>query len=106
MEDQNMATSSTSSSSPYEIIDIGGSKLCEYLLRALQRNFFNHSEGEVPYISDIFASTDEGLQLWSTITSLPTSYQTREEMDLLHRWRTDIAKHIRPGSSLFDLGSG
>ncbi|KAL2417896.1 hypothetical protein ABEF95_005525 [Exophiala dermatitidis] len=106
MDYQNMATSSTTSSSPYEIIDIGGSRLHEYLLKALQRAFFNHPKGDAPYVSDIFVSTDEGLQLWSTITFLPTSYQTREEINLFRRWGTDIAKHIRPGSSLFDLGSG
>ncbi|EXJ92220.1 hypothetical protein A1O3_00770 [Capronia epimyces CBS 606.96] len=102
----NMVSQPSQNANSYDIIDIGGSKLRDYLLAALQRDFLNKKDPEVPYVSDIFTSSDEGLELWSTITSLPTWYQTREEIDLLRRWGPDIAKHVRPGTSLVDLGSG
>jgi uncharacterized SAM-dependent methyltransferase len=46
------------------------------------------------------------MEIWSKIITLPTWYQTREEIGLLQRWGPDIAQHIEAGSSLVDLGSG
>lgn len=51
-------------------------------------------------------SDDEGLKLWSQITHMPRYYQTRDEIELLQQNSREIVKHIVPGCTLLDLGSG
>ena len=93
-------------STGYKIIDIGGGNLKEYFLRVLQEGFLECDTGTTPFVQGTFASSDEGMKIWSQIISRPSWYQTREEIDLLKKWGVDIAEYIQPGTLIFDLGSG
>jgi len=89
------------------IIDIGGSKISDYLRKVLMSNLIQKCRGGGRrFLPDPFMSDDRGLQLWRELTHLPEYYQTREEIESLKYHGTDIAKHILPGSTLVDLGSG
>ena len=93
-------------STGYRIIDIGGGNLKEYFLRVLHEGFLECETGTTPFVQGTFASSDEGMKIWSQIISRPSWYQTREEIDLLKKWGVDIAEYIQPGTLVFDLGSG
>ena len=43
-------------------------------------------------------SSDDGMKLWSRIISLPTWYQTREEIELLEHCGLDIAAYVPTGA--------
>jgi uncharacterized SAM-dependent methyltransferase len=55
--------------------------------------------------SELFFYGD-GLAKWCQITSLPEFYQSWNEIELLEHHGADIAKEIKPGSTVIDMGCG
>ncbi|KAL2832631.1 hypothetical protein BDW59DRAFT_139507 [Aspergillus cavernicola] len=64
-------------------------------------------DGRFPFLPDtVIWNSDKCAELWTQLALRPEYYQTWEEIALLEKNGTEIAKHIRPGSVLIDLGPG
>lgn len=95
------------------IVDIGGGELQSYNKSLLEQKLFWSEEpfttrkGHVQRVlptSIIYG--DNGLELWATITSLPSYYQTRGEAALFAQNSRTLGRWIQKDSVLIDLGCG
>ncbi|KAJ1679998.1 hypothetical protein EV182_000899, partial [Spiromyces aspiralis] len=96
-----------------QILDIGGGEIQAYNKALLEKKLFwgqgpfttlkGHVQRVLP-TSVIYG--DKGLELWASITHLPSYYQTREEAALLVENSPDLARWIQKDSVLIDLGCG
>ncbi|KAF1736172.1 Ergothioneine biosynthesis protein 1 [Beauveria bassiana] len=95
------------------ILDIGGSDISSYNRALLNKKLlwsqepFATIEGHVKRVlptSVIYGN--KGLELWSSITYLPSYYQTRGETALLVENSGQLAAWIQRDSFLIDLGCG
>lgn len=88
------------------VIDIGGSQLPHILRGMLENNLIQPDSTGKRLLSSPLLSDDIGLKLWSKLTYLPNYYQTTDEIELLQQNGQEIASHVAPGSTIFDLGAG
>ncbi|CCT76195.1 uncharacterized protein FFUJ_14172 [Fusarium fujikuroi IMI 58289] len=96
-----------------QVLNVGGGKLQSYNKALLEKKLFwtqgpfttltNHVQRVLP-TSIIYG--DKGLELWASITHLPSYYQTRGEAALLIENSEDLARWIQKESVLIDLGCG
>lgn len=96
-----------------QILDIGGGDVQSYNKALLEKKLFwsqgpfttiaGHVQRVLP-TSIIYG--DKGLELWSSITHLPSYYQTRGEAALLVGNSQELARWIQKDSVLIDLGCG
>lgn len=91
-----------------EILDIGGSVMCDGILDRLKEALLNHKpDNQKPLVlPDELLYDDVGLDIWARIIFTPEFYQTRDEIELFERNSAEIAKHIPLGSVMVDLGAG
>lgn len=96
-----------------QILDIGGGEIQSYNKALLEKKLFWSQEpfttlkGHVQRVlptSIIYG--DKGLELWASITHLPTYYQTRGEAALLVENSGELERWIQKDSVLIDLGCG
>ncbi|KAI4864750.1 DUF323 domain-containing protein [Hypoxylon rubiginosum] len=96
-----------------QILDIGGGQIQSYNKALLEKKLFWSREpfttldGHVQRVlptSVIYG--DKGLELWASITHLPSYYQTRGEAALLVENSRELARWIQKDSVLIDLGCG
>ncbi|KAM7219525.1 Histidine-specific methyltransferase, SAM-dependent domain containing protein [Rhypophila decipiens] len=100
---------SSSSNSSSLIIDIGGSRLHEYLEGILRDRVMDPSlsaSGRQCLFPSALLSSDEGIRIWQKVTRLPHYYPSDDEKDNLALHGTEIASYIQPGTVLIDLGCG
>lgn len=49
---------------------------------------------------------DTGPSLFENLTQQPTYYPFHEELAILTRWADEMARQVKPGSLLLELGCG
>lgn len=96
-----------------QILDIGGGEIQSYNKALLEKKLLwsqepfttlkGHVQGVLP-TSIIYG--DKGLELWASITHLPSYYQTRGEAALLVENSGELKRWIQKDSVLIDLGCG
>ncbi|KAM6523069.1 hypothetical protein FSOLCH5_003689 [Fusarium solani] len=86
------------------ILDIGGSNLSQSLKEMLESRML--APGQQCVFPSALLSDDHGLALWRKINRLPTYYQTKEEIELLQSYGSELADEIPSGTILLDLGCG
>lgn len=95
-----------------EVIDTGGSNLPTLLQSELEEKLLwvngSYKPFGVPqrFLSRLVLGDNDGLEIWERLTRLPTYYQTDDEIELFHRYGSQIADFVRPGTVLIDLGCG
>jgi uncharacterized SAM-dependent methyltransferase len=96
-----------------QILDIGGGEIRSYNKELLEKKLFWSREpfttlrGHVQRVlptSIIYG--DKGLEIWASITHLPSYYQTRGEAALLVENAGGLERWIQKDSVLIDLGCG
>lgn len=96
-----------------QIVDIGGGEIQSYNKELLEKKLFWSREpfttlkGHVQRVlptSIIYG--DKGLEIWASITHLPSYYQTRGEAALLVENAGGLERWIQKDSVLIDLGCG
>jgi uncharacterized SAM-dependent methyltransferase len=89
------------------VVDIGGSvmqsSLGEHLLSILQEP---HDESGRLTLPDELLYDDIGLPIWNDIIFTPEFYQTHDEIALFYQHGIDIARRVKPGVTMIDLGAG
>jgi uncharacterized SAM-dependent methyltransferase len=89
------------------VIDIGGSamqsNLGDRLLSILQQPYDEHCKLTLP---DELLYDDIGLPIWNEIIFTPEFYQTHDEIALFSRHGVDIARRVKSGVTIVDLGAG
>jgi hypothetical protein len=88
------------------IYDIGGSCLREILALNLRNAITRAGPGRQRTLPSELFFYGDGLAKWCQITSLPEFYQSWNEIELLEHHGADIAKEIKPGSTVIDMGCG
>ncbi len=85
-----------------QIIDIRSDKEDVELREALQHSIRDDSAA----LPDLLLWDEQGLRYFEDVTYCPSYYLTREEIELLEKYRLRIADRIQPGTMLVELGSG
>lgn len=85
-----------------QIIDIRSDKEDVELREALQQSIHDDSAA----LPDLLLWDEQGLRYFEDVTYCPSYYLTREEIELLEKYRLRIADRIQPGTMLVELGSG
>lgn len=96
-----------------QILDIGGGEIQSYNKALLEKKLFwsrepfTTLEGHVQRVlpTEIIHG-DTGLELWASITHLPSYYQTRGEAALFIENSEGLERWIQKDSVLIDLGCG
>jgi uncharacterized SAM-dependent methyltransferase len=89
-------------------MDIGGSTIKDALLGELnEKLLWKAGRFQEDRLMPASVLHDErGLIMWSTITSMSRYYQTKDEIELLHRNNQDLIKSLVGIETLIDLGCG
>lgn len=89
------------------VVDIGGSQMqCnigDRLLGILRDPYSEHSK---PTLPDELLYDDAGLPIWNEIIFTPEFYQTHDEIALFDLHGVDIARRVKSGVTMIDLGAG
>lgn len=89
------------------VIDIGGSKMRDYVKVRLMDAFKLLIPSLMPVLPDELLYDDVGLPIWNRIIFNPAFYQTHDEIALFDKNGAAIAKHVqKKGVTLIDLGAG
>jgi hypothetical protein len=90
------------------VIDIGGSRLdgtCKAEIE--QKLLWKWGQFQKNrLLPSSVLHNDGGLKMWGGMTRLPQYYQTKDEIELLHRNGEDLAGSLSMTSTLIDLGCG
>lgn len=73
------------------------------LLRILQTK---DNESRKPTLPDELLYDDSGLPIWNEIISTREFYQTHDEVALFEQHGEKIAKRVKSGVTMIDLGAG
>jgi L-histidine Nalpha-methyltransferase / hercynylcysteine S-oxide synthase len=88
-----------------DILDIRSGQKEWDILQGIQRGLRPDAGGEKT-LPTLLLYNDAGLRLFEEITYLEEYYLTKAEIEVLETYADRIAKVIRPGSVLVELGSG
>lgn len=68
------------------VVDIGKTKLEDYLRSRIQSSLIDASnKRETPYLPEELLFLEEGLYIWSDLVHHPKAYQTHDEMQLFKK---------------------
>jgi len=70
------------------------------------RKKLNPENGQERRMPTLLLYDEQGLKLFEDITYLEEYYLTNAEIEVLTKHADEIAKFIRPGSQMLELGSG
>lgn len=87
------------------IIDVRRGKVEKTILDEM-REQLGPKEGMEKRLPTLLLYDEAGLQLFEDITYLDEYYLTNAEIDVLKKHGDQIARRIRPGSLVVELGSG
>jgi uncharacterized SAM-dependent methyltransferase len=87
------------------IIDIRRGKVEKTILDDM-REQLRPQEGMEKRLPTLLLYDEAGLQFFEDITYLDEYYLTNAEIDVLKKYGDQIARRIRPGSLVVELGSG
>ncbi|KAK3342139.1 DUF323 domain-containing protein [Lasiosphaeria hispida] len=91
---------------PDGVLDIGGSQTLSRLQNSIAKKLVSKDSLNRHFLPDVFFSDDEGLRLWHKLNCLPDYYQTRDEVELLEQWGSEIEHFIPQDCTIIDLGCG
>lgn len=75
-------------------------------LGQILRQALNPSDSSEPRFPSLLLWNEDGLKHFEAITYTPEYYLMRSEISILKQHCSDVARLIRPGSILMELGSG
>ena len=89
-----------------QVIDIGGSQLKKALEKVLSKKLIGKDDQNRHFLCDFLFSDDKGLAIWKKINTLPSYYQTDNEVELLERNGKHIVELLVDGVAIIDMGCG
>lgn len=98
-------SSNTTTGFNVDVIDIRRTQ-SETSLIDLLRASLKGGDDNTPTFPSLLLWDGEGLQLFESITHHYDYYLSRSEIEVLERYDDEIAREIKPGSILLELGSG
>ena len=88
------------------IFDIRLDKCEDRLKESVQKGIDAACTGDEAAMPDLLLWDKKGLRYFEEVTYSPTYYLTNEEIGILERKRYNIARCIKDGGMLVELGSG